>query len=305
MEFNNIALQAENLTKAYGDTQAINSINLALNENQIIGLIGRNGSGKTTLMKLCAGKLNRTKGALTVLGEDPMDNLKILENIVYTYADLPFDEKLTLKSIIGTYKLMYKTFQEDFALKLLEFYKINKKAKYGSLSRGTKSLFNFICGIATRAPLSMFDEPILAMDITVRRSAYEILLRDYMEYPRTIIISSHILSELENILSEILIIDKGNILFYDSTDNMRENFYRVDGNEEGLKTFTKNKNVIYKSSASLSTFYVVEEPLTEDIKTLAQSKGLQLSRLRPEELYLYLSNNDYEEEMECLWEKKN
>lgn len=305
MEFNNIILQGENLTKTYGDKQAINSINIALNENQIIGLIGRNGSGKTTLMKLCAGKLNKTNGTLTVFGEDPMDNLGILQNIIYTYADLPFDEKLTLESIIDTYKLMYKTFQEDFALKLLDFYKINKKAKYGSLSSGTKSLFNFICGVATRASLSMFDEPILAMDITVRKSAYEILLRDYMEYPRTIIISSHILSELENILSEILIIDKGNVLFYDSTDSMREIFYRIDGNEDALKAFTENKNVIFKSSAALSSFYVVEEPLTEEVTSIAQSKGLKLSRLRPEELYLYLSNNDYEEEMECLWEKKN
>lgn len=300
-----IVISTENLCKTYEDKAALKNVNLNINSNELIGLIGTNGSGKTTLMKLLAGLLDKTSGAIQVLGEEPMDNLNVLENVVYTYHDLELPPEQPLKNIIGSYELMYPKFDRTFAEKLMKLFNLNPKAKYKSLSQGMMSLFNFICGLSTRAEITMMDEPILGMDVTVRKSAYEILLRDYMEHPRTIIISSHILSELEDILSELIIINKGEVLLHDNIDNIRDSAYRVDGAEEALNAFASNKNVIYKSTSPLHSFMIIKEDITENVQTAAKNHNLSLSRIRPEELYVYLAGNAYEEGMECLWTEEN
>ncbi len=300
-----IAVSATNLSKVYGDNAALNNINLRLNSNELIGLIGTNGSGKTTFMKLIAGLLDKSSGEIKVFGEDPMDNLNVLENVVYTYHDLTLTPELTLKSHLKSYNAMYPNFDMDFATNLMNLFHLKATSKYKNLSQGMMSLFNFICGLSTRAELTMLDEPILGMDVTVRKSAYEILLRDYIEHPRTIIISSHILSEVEDILSEMIIINKGEVLLYDNIDNIRDYAYRVDGSANELAEFTRNKNIIYKSTSQIRSFMIVKDQITENTESEAKSHGLTVSRIRPEELYVYLAGNDYEEGMECLWTTNN
>lgn len=298
-------ISTENLYKTYGNKAALKNVSLNIKDNELIGLIGTNGSGKTTLMKLLAGLLDKTSGSIQVFGEEPMDNLKVLERVVYTYHDLKLPPEQPLKNLIGSYELMYPNFDRIFAEKLMKLFNLNPKSKYKSLSQGMMSLFNFICGLSTRAEITMMDEPILGMDVTVRKSAYEILLRDYMEHPRTIIVSSHILSELEDILSELIIINKGEVLLYDNIDTIRDSAYRVDGDKDSLNTFAENKNVIYKSDSPLHSFMIIKEAITESVHTASKEHGLNLSRIRPEELYVYLAGNAYEEGMECLWTEES
>lgn len=298
-------ISTEKLCKTYGDKAALKNVSLNIKDNELIGLIGTNGSGKTTLMKLLAGLLDKTSGSIQVFGEEPMDNLKVLERVVYTYHDLKLPPEQPLKNLIGSYELMYPNFDRIFAEKLMKLFNLNPKSKYKSLSQGMMSLFNFICGLSTRAEITMMDEPILGMDVTVRKSAYEILLRDYMEHPRTIIVSSHILSELEDILSELIIINKGEVLLYDNIDTIRDSAYRVDGDKDTLNTFAANKNVIYKSDSPLHSFMIIKEAITESVHIAAKEHGLNLSRIRPEELYVYLAGNAYEEGMECLWTEES
>lgn len=300
-----ITVSTKNLSKFYGDNAALNNININVNSKELIGLIGTNGSGKTTLMKLIAGLLDKSSGEIKVFGEEPMDNLDVLENVVYTYHDLPLNLDQNLKSHLKSYEAIYPNFDMDFASKLMNLFHLNPKAKYKSLSQGMMSLFNFICGLSARAQLTMLDEPILGMDVTVRKSAYEILLRDYMEHPRTIIISSHILNELEDILSEMIIINKGEVLLYDNMDNIRDYAYRVDGKAEALAEFSKNKNILYTSKSQFQSFMIIKEQITENTESAAKIHGLSVSRIRPEELYVYLAGNDYEEGMECLWTTNN
>lgn len=298
-------ISTTNLCKNYGDKAALKNVNLNINSNELIGLIGTNGSGKTTLMKHLAGLLNKTSGSIKVFGEEPMDNLKVLERVVYTYHDLKLTPEQPLKNLISSYELMYPAFDRVFAEKLMKLFNLNPKAKYKSLSQGMMSIFNFICGLSTRADLTMLDEPILGMDVTVRKSAYEILLRDYMEHPRTIIVSSHIFNELEDILSEIIIINKGEILLHDNIDNIRDSAYRVDGAEAALNAFAENREVIYKNASPLHSFLIIKEQITATVEAAAKNLNLSLSRIRPEELYVYLAGNDYEEGMECLWTEEN
>ncbi len=299
----NSCIVTKNLVKKYKSKLALDNIDLELHENQLIGLIGSNGSGKTTFMKLCAGLLEKTEGTLSVLGEEPMDNLKVLEEVIYCYPNTPYEEKLTLAKIMEFYKIMYPKFDEEFSSKLLEHFNLNPKSKYKALSKGMVSLFNFICGLSCRCQITLFDEPILGMDVKVRKAVYDILLRDYIEHPRTIIVSSHILSEIENILSELLIINNGATVLYENIDSIKDGFYRVDGSNSDLDSFSINRNMLYKNQKGLTSFVIIEEPMTEAVETQAKNCNLKISRISPEELYIYLTGNNYEGGLEKLWTK--
>jgi len=300
------AIQAEALTKNYNKwKRAIDGLSVEIPAGGLVGLIGRNGSGKTTFMKLCAGLLNVTGGSLKVFGQAPMDNLEVLSNLVYSHPGLEYEPSLQLETILRNYARMFLDFDFEFASKLLRYFDLDSGLKYKQLSQGMVSTFNFSCGLACRAKLTLLDEPLLGMDITVRKAAYEILLRDYNEYPRTILLSSHLLAELEGILSDILLIDEGKLVFFCSLDDLRQSAYQLEGDRASLEAFCEGKPLIYRKNGELQSLAVVYEPLDESTKAEAGRWQLRLSAVRVEDLCTYLTRESKEGELACLWEKTN
>jgi len=297
----NDVVRTTNLSKHYGKTHALSDISISINENSITGLIGRNGSGKTTLMKILSGNLDQTSGKAIVFGEQPMDNLAVLNKLVYTYHNVPYDKNLNLKTILYGYKTMFPCFDSVFAEKLMHYFELTVKMKYKSLSQGMASIFNFLCALSCRAPLTMLDEPVLGMDVTVRKSAYEILLRDFTEHPRTFIISSHLLSELEGILSDILLIEQGKVVLNQNIDDVRQSAYRIDGTGPTIDSYVTNKKIITRKISDLNCFAIVHERCTESVIESAKQQGLTVSSVRPEELCVFLTQQNKEDELKCLW----
>jgi len=293
------------LTMSYGKKQAIKNLSIKINENQLIGLIGRNGSGKTTLLKLCAGLLQPNIGEIEVFSQNPVNNLTVLQDVIYSYINVPHKSNLTLGQIIEDFHTFYPHFDSDFAYRLLEAFSFKRHFKYRSLSQGMTSVFNFICAIATRAKLTLLDEPVLGMDITVRNKVYEILLRDYMEHPRTIIISSHILSELEDILSEFLIIDSGELVLYQPQEDIHNMAYRVDGSKEAIVTFLEGRPVLYEEHKVTGSYAIIEEPFNEAAEIDSKKLNLSVSKVGPEDLYIYKTTHGKELNLDCLWEEQN
>jgi ABC-2 type transport system ATP-binding protein len=131
-----------------------------------------------------------------------------------------------------------------------------------------------------------------------------VLLREFSENPRTIIVSSHLLSEIEGILSEIILIDDGKLVLYEDIDELRQRAYRIEGEESAVNSFADNKNVIYKKSG-LASETVIYEELTEEVKRRATELGLTVSTVRAEDLCVYLTRENKGGELECLWQKMN
>ncbi len=298
-------MNVKNLYKSYGTKQVLSNLSFGVNENGIIGLIGKNGSGKTTLLKLLAGRLEKTQGIISIFGKDPMDHISTQSQLIYTYHNLEYDKPLSLKSILFNYNLMFPQFDMEFAQKLMNYFELSPKMKYKQLSKGMGSTFNFLCALACRCPLTMFDEPILGMDVTVRRDIYQILLRDFTEHPRIVIVSSHLLSELEGILSHLLLLDNGALTLDSSMDEIRQSAYRLDGENTALVNFSEGKKIIAHKTGALQSFSVIHEPLTEEITQKAHQQGLDISTVRVEDLCIYLTKQDKEDGLECLWEKMN
>ena len=303
---NDIAIKAISLTKTYTRNRAaVKSVDFTIKGEGITGLVGRNGAGKTTLLKLCAGLLSTTDGELEVWGEDPLDNPPVLSRLFYSYHNLKYNRLLKLRDILHDYNVFFTTFDLEFAQKLASYFDLPLKQRYDTLSQGMASTFNFICGLACRAPLTMFDEPTLGMDVTVRKTVYEILLREYNEYPRTVIISSHLMSELEGILTDVLLIDEGKLVLHDTIDNLRQSAYLLEGGREALDRFCVGKEVIYQKQGETGSVAVVFGHADEGHIQSAQSLGLKLSAVRPEDLCVYLTRESKEGELECLWQKTN
>lgn len=298
------AIVTSDLTVKYkkrNGKHALNKINLNLHKEQLIGLIGANGSGKTTFFKICNGNLDATEGSVNILGGDVTGNLAIREEVIYSMHALPVGDKLNVEDIIENYHMMYPHFDKEFAEKVLELFGVSKKEKLKHLSQGITSVVHFVCALSTRAKLTMLDEPFVGIDMERRKLAYEVLLRDYMEYPRTILISSHNLAEMEQILSEMVLLHNGNLVFYEDMDMVREMLFRADGEAEQVAAFAGREEVITGNQGELGAYFIGKGSVNSALAKEAEKAGLKIAPVAPEDVCVYLTSNRKGSDLECLW----
>ncbi len=231
------AVYCNGLSKAYKTNKVLDNITLSIEENKIVGLVGRNGAGKTTLLKLCAGYLLPTAGEVKVFGENSFNNLTVLSNLVFIDEQLPYDKSMKLYDIMQLNQRLYENWSQTIADQLLKEFNLKKEMKYSDLSTGMKTQFNIIMGLSTRAKLTIFDEPTLGLDIAMRKKLYELILNEYMEFPRTIVLSSHLISEIENMMEEVVILSQGKVLLHKTIEELQEYAVYLNGKKDRVEEF--------------------------------------------------------------------
>jgi ABC-2 type transport system ATP-binding protein len=204
------------------DRPALQGVDLTLAPGVVHGLLGRNGSGKTTLLSLLAAFRRPTRGTVLVDGEDPFENERVLEGTCFVResGDVMDDEKVSVN--LDFVEGMRPSFDRAYAEDLLDQFEVPLSTKIGSLSRGQKSAVGASTGLAARAPLTILDEVYLGMDAPSRYRFYEALLRDYVEHPRTVVLSSHLIGELDRVLEQVTILHRGGVLLTDTADSLQE-----------------------------------------------------------------------------------
>ena len=297
-----IAIQLEAVRKNYRKNTALDGITVKIHENRMIGLIGANGSGKTTLMRICAGLEEKSSGTVLVHGADVTKDICVNEEVIYSMHDLPVGRQYKIEEILKFYDISYPHFDIVFCKKMLELFGISLKKTCRTLSQGQKSLVHFSCALATRCKVTLLDEPFTGIDIEKRKMVYEILLRDFMEHPRTILISSHNLSEIEGILSEMLLIHDGKMLFYQDMDSVREMLFRADGSKEEIQGFTEGRETICVRTKEIGSYAVFRGSVTSADAREAKACGLSVSTVAPEDVSVYLTMTEEGKELEGLWE---
>lgn len=297
-----IAIQLEAVRKNYRKNTALDGITVKIHENHMIGLIGANGSGKTTLMRICAGLEEKSSGTVLVYGADVTKDICVNEEVIYSMHDLPVGRQYKIEEILKFYDISYPHFDIVFCKKMLELFGISLKKTCRILSQGQKSLVHFSCALATRCKVTLLDEPFTGIDIEKRKMVYEILLRDFMEHPRTILISSHNLSEIEGILSEMLLIHDGKMLFYQDMDSVREMLFRADGSKEEIQGFTEGRETICVRTKEIGSYAVFRGSVTSADAREAKACGLSVSTVAPEDVSVYLTMAEEGKELEGLWE---
>jgi len=283
-------IQCEGLTKSYGKIKAIDHLSIEIKENKITGLIGRNGSGKTTLLKMIAGYLKPTSGELKVFSEKPFNSLDVSANSIFVDDTMAFPDSLTLIDILSEVAAFYANWNSSLARGLFDYFSFNPHQPHSNLSKGSKSTFNSILGIASRCPLTIFDEPTTGMDSAVRKDFYRALLKDYLEYPRTILLSSHLLSELEEILEDILLINHGTKLLHLPVMELKELAVGLRGNTQAVFSFVEGKEIIYQEEFAKGSLYVVirRELIQQQLEQIRQS-GLEIFPVSTDDLCVYLT----------------
>ncbi|MGF7185405.1 ABC-2 type transport system ATP-binding protein [Desulfitispora alkaliphila] len=284
-------IECVGLSKSYGKVKAIKDLSFSIEENKITGLIGRNGAGKTTLLKIIAGHLHRTQGELKVFSEDPFNNLKVSANIIFVDENLAFPRSLPLGKILEIAGDFYEHWDMDLAQGLLDYFSLDPDQLHGKLSKGMRSTFNMIVGISSRCPLTVFDEPTTGMDVSVRKDFYRALLKDYVQNPRTLILSSHLLNELENVLEDVLLIKEGEKCLHMSVTDLKELAIGLRGKQEVIDELTKDTKIYHRETLGRDSCYlVVKNDLTESKLQAARKAGVEILPVAVDDICVYLTS---------------
>ncbi|AET70146.1 ABC-type multidrug transport system, ATPase component [Desulfosporosinus orientis DSM 765] len=286
-------IHCQDVSKSFGKTPAINQLSFDIEENTITGLIGRNGAGKTTLLKMLAGLSKPTSGHLQVHSQNPFNSLEVSAKTILIDDAMTFPDSFRLADILAEMAPFYANWSSSLANALFAYFSFNPNQRHGNLSKGSKSTFNNIIGISSRCPLTIFDEPTNGMDSAVRKDFYKALLKDYLEYPRTILLSSHLLSELGEILEDVLLIHLGAKVLHLPMMDLKEAAIGLRGNTQILHKVIQGKELIYEELFAKNNRYVVidSKQLTDqEIRHLRQG-GLEVLPVSPEDLCIYLTTN--------------
>lgn len=277
-------IKVNQLSKTYGKQYALNNVSLTLGENKIYGLLGRNGAGKSTFMDILSGQILASSGDITIDGEKPFENQRLTESICLIKEGGNFSPELKIKQVLKIYSYFYPNWDQEMAEDLLEIFHLKQTAKIKTLSKGMESALGITAGLASRAPITIFDEPYIGMDAPSRKKFYEILLEDYQENPRTIIFSTHLIDEVSLMFEEVIILRQGSIVLQESAENLRETTVAVSGPKEKVDAFLAGKEIIQRNDlAGNSMAY------TYGSQQEAKSAGLEAEGVPVQELMIHLT----------------
>jgi ABC-2 type transport system ATP-binding protein len=212
-------LECSGLTKAYGAKRALSNVNLSMEKGRIIGLLGPNGSGKSTLIKLCNGLLTPTAGSLLIGGNAP--GIKTKELISYLPEHTYLNDWMRVSDILEFFSDFYKDFSMKKAEDMLTSLKIDKRDQLKTLSKGTKEKVQLILVMARDAQLYLLDEPIGGVDPAARDYILNTIIKNYNP-EATVVISTHLISDIERILDDVIFLKDGEIVLTSSVDDIRE-----------------------------------------------------------------------------------
>lgn len=281
-------IECKELSKRHEGRHALRNLSFVIKDKSITGLIGRNGAGKTTLMKMIAGYWRGTEGELKVFGQQPFNNLFVSANSIYVDDQMEFPNAFTLTDILREAERFYEKWDKELASRLFHYFEFHPKQRHHHLSKGKKSTFNMIIGIASRCELTMFDEPTTGMDASVRKDFYRALLKDYLAYPRTVLISSHHLEEVEDLLEDVLLIDRGSKYFHLSIDEVKSYAVGITGKTEAVDSWIKGKEVIHTAQIGKDTSYAVVRNAFIPLEK-AEQTGLKVTPVAANDLCVYLT----------------
>jgi ABC-2 type transport system ATP-binding protein len=281
-------IEARDLTKKYGSFVALDRANFTIQTGRIVGLIGPNGAGKTSALRAILG-LTAYEGQLQVLGREPFRDRALLMNDACFIADVAvMPSWLRVDQAIDFVAGVHPRFRRDRALGLLAKTQITGRRRIRELSKGMKTQVHLALTMAIDARLLVLDEPTLGLDILARRGFYDALVDDYMDESRTILITTHQVEEVENLLTDVMFIDKGHIVLDCSVEEIATRYTAVTVTADHIdaaraeKPFyerrTLGKTILYferPGSEALARFGEMHTPSVSDLFVAKLSGGVQ------------------------------
>jgi ABC-2 type transport system ATP-binding protein len=284
-------VEVRGVTKTYGDQTVLDDVSLTLRENTIHGLLGRNGAGKTTLMRVITGQVF-AGGEVRVFGEPPVENDRVLERVCFVGEGQQYPEHYQVRHVLEACALLFPGWDAGYAESLLADFALPPRRGVGKLSRGMRSALGIVVGLASRAPLTLFDEPYLGLDAVARQLFYDRLLADYAGSPRTVLLSTHLIDEVGDLLERVTVIDGGRVLLDEDADDLRTRAVTVSGPTAAVDSFTDGREVLTVERLTTMSRATVAGGRRADDDEVARSLGVDLEPVSLQDLVVRATNHN-------------
>ncbi|AOX44543.1 ATP-binding cassette domain-containing protein [Microbacterium sp. BH-3-3-3] len=266
-------IEVAGLHKRYRDAAALDDVSFRIEKDAIYGLLGRNGAGKTTLMSILTAQNFATEGSVRVFGEDPYENPRVLSRMCFVRESQKYPDDAKPAHAFAAAKIFFPNWDDDLAADLIRQFQIPVTRTIKKLSRGQLSAVGVVIGLASRAEITFFDEPYLGLDAVARQIFYDRLLEDYSSHPRTIILSSHLIDEVANLLERVIVLDGGRVVMDEDTDAVRERAATIVGDAAAVDAFCVGREVLHREALGGVASVTILGALTPgDRRALAEAR---------------------------------
>lgn len=286
----NDILEIKNLSKSLNDFY-LGPLDLNIKRGSIVGYIGKNGAGKSTTIKLILGDMKKDSGEIYIFGkkiEDLTEDEK--KKIAFVFEDFFFPQELNIKEVEKFHSMYYGNFWEKETFnKLLKRFKLPEKKKISTFSRGMKMKLSLILALSHNAELLILDEATSGLDPVARDDILDILLEFIQDENKSIMISSHILSDLEKIADEIAFLHRGKLIFVENKDKLKEDYGLVSLSKEEFESLDKNAII------SVRDYKFGRECL---VKKELVPQNLEVENVSIEEIMVYMIKEKYNESLD-------
>ncbi len=229
-------LKAQGLCKSYKNKQVLHNLDLTIEPGKIYGLIGRNGAGKTTLLGILTAQNTKDSGEVTYDGQNVWENQQALNDICFSrelQSTMFYGRNnLKIKHYMKSAAIYYPNWDEAYAQRLLEEFKLDPKKKIYQLSKGQLSMVTITIALASGSPITILDEPAAGLDVVMRERFYQLMLEDFARTNRTFLVSTHIIEEAASVFERVIILDEGRILENSPTEELVDQFRYISGRED-------------------------------------------------------------------------
>ncbi|THJ68745.1 ABC transporter ATP-binding protein [Arthrobacter echini] len=286
------AIELLSATRSFRSDDAVQDVTLAVPEGAICGVLGRNGAGKTTVMSLISGQDRPTTGRVLVDGEDPFENEAVLSRISFVRDNQRYPDDYFLHHVLGIAPAFAPYWDGELAAELVERFRLPRKPAIRKFSRGQLSAVAIVLGLASRSPITLLDEPYLGLDATARGLFHDILLRDLGLYPRTLLLSTHLIDESESLFDHIVLMDRGRVVLRTEAEEARHLAMCVSGVADAVQAFAADYPVLYSHSIGGLQTSTVTGRLDDDARSRAATLGVRVKGASLQDLAVAYGSGD-------------
>ena len=289
-------ISATALGRRYRDQAALADVSLTVEPGTVTGLLGRNGAGKTTLMRIVTGLEFPTSGSIAVFGETPAENEAVLRRMVFVREDQAYPD-LRVSHVIRVASWFYPNWNGELARQLVTDFDLPMQRRIRKLSRGMRSAVGIVIGLAARAELTLFDEPYAGLDAVARQLFYDRLLADFAEHPRTVVLSTHLIDEVADLLEHVVMLDRGRVVLDAPADDVRGTAMTVSGAATAVEEFVADRPVWHQQRLGARATVTVAGPLGAAAQARARALHLSLEPLSLQQLLVHAAGSSADEKV--------
>lgn len=288
-----MSLVCKNIVKTYHKTDVLKNISLEIEQGKIYGLIGRNGAGKTTLLSVLTAQNPATCGTVCYNGEPVWENQKALDHLCFSRELNPISatgpNTMKIKEYLRIASVFYPNWDKQMASDLVEMFHLDVKKKIAKVSKGMMSMVTIIVAMASKADITIMDEPAAGLDVVAREQLYRIVIDEYTKTGRTFIISTHIIEEAADVFEEVIILKEGRLLCKENTQNLLERCFHVSGNALDVDAACAGLDTYHEKKMGRSKGVTV---ILKDGQKLAQGYDVTVQPVSLQELFLALCGEE-------------